>query len=172
MLFVVSFRIFRFILVNCIHFQPVLVSVYTYLLFLSIMSRLHRCCRCNRTGTCRNCSCKKSGNPCVCCLPGELGYCANSSSAVSASQPLPSTVTSTLSPVDVSNATPTSTSHLAIGSFPFPSLDSIFELKLPTLQHVPKGARDAWAALLSSVCSAIARDPTDLVLWSKIFHAS
>lgn len=86
---------------------------------------------------------------------------------MSASQPLSSTVTSTRSPVDVSTVTPTSTNDSAAESFTVPSLDAIFELKLPTLQHVPKGARDAWAALLSSVCLSIARDPSDLVLWSK-----
>ena len=88
---------------------------------------------------------------------------------MSASQPLPSTVTSTRSPVDVSTITPTSTNDSAAESFTITSLASIFELKLPTLQHVPKGARDAWAALLSSVCLSIARDPADLVLKSKFF---
>ena len=78
------------------------------------------------------------------------------------------TITSTVTcTVDVSNITPTSTNHLAAEAFTIPSLDSIFELKLPTLQHVPKGARDVWVDLLSSICSSIARDTADLVLWSK-----
>ena len=40
-----------------------------------------------------------------------------------------------------------------------PDLDSIFRPKLPTLQHVPKGARSAWASLLSDLCSDISKDP-------------
>ena len=36
------------------------------------------CCRCNRTGACRSCSCVKSKTPCHNCLPGRLGKCMNS----------------------------------------------------------------------------------------------
>lgn len=35
------------------------------------------CCRCNRTGTCSNCSCCKSDVNCTNCLPGRLGRCTN-----------------------------------------------------------------------------------------------
>ena len=35
------------------------------------------CCRCNRTGRCRNCLCVKNGKPCQGCLPQQLGNCAN-----------------------------------------------------------------------------------------------
>ena len=32
---------------------------------------------CNRSGTCKNCSCVKAGNLCANCLPGRLGSCSN-----------------------------------------------------------------------------------------------
>ena len=35
------------------------------------------CCRCNRSGICKSCSCVKSGRPCVKCMPGNLGRCQN-----------------------------------------------------------------------------------------------
>ena len=39
------------------------------------------CCRCNRTGSCRTCSCFKDGRKCNSCLPRKLGRCVNSSSS-------------------------------------------------------------------------------------------
>ena len=35
------------------------------------------CCRCNASGRCRNCSCKKSAHNCVNCLPYCQGHCEN-----------------------------------------------------------------------------------------------
>ena len=35
------------------------------------------CCRCNGSGRCRNCSCTRSGNHCVDCLPTRRGRCDN-----------------------------------------------------------------------------------------------
>ena len=35
------------------------------------------CCRCNRTGRCKNCSCSKEKRTCDSCLPGRLGNCQN-----------------------------------------------------------------------------------------------
>ena len=43
------------------------------------------CCRCNKTGRCRNCSCVKTGNHCQSCLPSRLGQCSNHS--ITTSQP-------------------------------------------------------------------------------------
>ena len=37
------------------------------------------CCRCNRSGRCRNCSCVKNGTLCQDCLPQRLGNCTNAS---------------------------------------------------------------------------------------------
>ena len=36
------------------------------------------CCRCNKTGRCRNCACVKAGSLCQSCLPSRLGQCTNS----------------------------------------------------------------------------------------------
>ena len=35
------------------------------------------CCKCNRTGTCKNCSCVKKNSRCTNCLPCRLNKCAN-----------------------------------------------------------------------------------------------
>ena len=35
------------------------------------------CCRCNASGRCKNCSCKKSSKPCEDCLPSHQGRCEN-----------------------------------------------------------------------------------------------
>ena len=35
------------------------------------------CCRCNASGRCKNCSCKKAYSECTNCLPSRLGHCAN-----------------------------------------------------------------------------------------------
>ena len=45
-----------------------------------------RCCRCNRTGSCKGCACVKAGKPCTACLPSELGSCVNKSSSASSIQ--------------------------------------------------------------------------------------
>ena len=38
-----------------------------------------------------------------------------------------------------------------------------------TLQHVPKGARDAWAGLIADQCSSIGQDPSNSHAWRKFF---
>ena len=35
------------------------------------------CCRCNASGRCTNCSCKKANRVCVNCLPFRQGHCNN-----------------------------------------------------------------------------------------------
>ena len=35
------------------------------------------CCRCNGTGRCRNCSCRKGGKSCTNCFPSKKGTCEN-----------------------------------------------------------------------------------------------
>ena len=35
------------------------------------------CCRCNASGSCKNCSCKKSNQECSNCLPLRRGHCTN-----------------------------------------------------------------------------------------------
>ena len=46
------------------------------------MPRTRDCCRCNRGGRCRNCSCQKEGKVCSSCLPGRMGRCENRGSLV------------------------------------------------------------------------------------------
>ena len=41
------------------------------------------CFRCNSTGRCRSCTCRKGGIPCVNCLPSRQGRCANKSLPIS-----------------------------------------------------------------------------------------
>ena len=35
------------------------------------------CCRCNGSGRCTNCSCKKAGRICINCLPSRKNHCGN-----------------------------------------------------------------------------------------------
>jgi len=39
------------------------------------------CCKCNRTGRCRNCACVKAGKSCHTCFPSHLGHCLNTATA-------------------------------------------------------------------------------------------
>ena len=153
------------------------------------------CCRCNRSGSCKKCSCVKEGKTCVSCLPGRLGGCQNSApcappvpgneppvSLSSSSgpnprhhplrlcflQPTESSVSVAHPPINApppqptSTSTPTSTSAL-------PSLGSILGVRVATLHHVPKGARDAWAGIVYEVFNAITMDSSDLDAWCKSF---
>ena len=43
------------------------------------------CCRCNASGSCKNCSCKKANRTCLNCLPHRRGCCANSVPQISPS---------------------------------------------------------------------------------------
>ena len=52
---------------------------------------------------------------------------------------------------------------------PLPDLESLFRPTLPILHHIPKGARNAWASLVSNLCSDISRDPSCLSIWTKFF---
>ncbi len=36
-----------------------------------------RCCKCNRTGSCKGCACVKAKRLCMDCLPTKLGNCVN-----------------------------------------------------------------------------------------------
>ena len=60
------------------------------------------CCKCNRSGRCRNCSCVKSGRTCQGCLPQRLGHCINVTLPLQRSSP----ETSTASIADESVAMP------------------------------------------------------------------
>ena len=47
------------------------------------------CCRYNASERCRNCSCIKSGRPCIDCLPNHHGRCQNSSTSPLTFSPRP-----------------------------------------------------------------------------------
>ena len=42
-------------------------------------------------------------------------------------------------------------------------------MKIPTLHHVPKGVRDAWARLVCEVLCAVSKDPSNTDAWHKFF---
>jgi len=46
-------------------------------LYDRIAGVVRSCCRCNKTGKCRNCPSVKAGIKCLSCLPGRLGHCEN-----------------------------------------------------------------------------------------------
>ena len=50
-----------------------------------------------------------------------------------------------------------------------PSWDSIVALRCSTLHHVPKGARDDWADLLTGTLSTIVENPSNVDKWGKLF---
>ena len=48
-----------------------------------------------------------------------------------------------------------------------PPMDSVLKVKVPTFQHVPKGARDAWADLLHAIFVSIIANLSDNKSWCK-----
>lgn len=66
------------------------------------------CCKCNRSGHCRNCACVKAGRLCQGCLPGRLKHCSNSSiepltSTQATTTQLPFSFSSSFQPAGSSN---------------------------------------------------------------------
>ena len=118
----------------------------------SVPPRRRRCCRCNGSAKCLRCACVRNGTPCSHCLPGEAGNCHNTLPGPS-SQP---------SQVPTPSSPPTP-------GLVLPSLPTVLQSSIPTLQHVPKGARDRWAGVLSDCLSAVVEDPADISCWSKVF---
>ena len=124
------------------------------------------CCRCNRSGSCRGCSCVKKGEACTNCLPSRLGNCLQL-----AFSPAGTSAASAHHPSAVNSAPITAPSHPppSSGSDDLPPLTAILSLSYPTLHHVPKRARDAWAGIVSDTFDAISLAPSDLEAWSKSF---
>ena len=124
-----------------------------------------------RVGKCRNSSSKSS-------LPGQPLPTAS----ITTTTTQPHNITPTISPslqfiVTISSCnnsrTQPSLSTIPSPSFRsqlsnqpsgpvFPSLSSITASTIPTLQHIPKGARDAWALIVHECLSSISQDPSDL----------
>ena len=68
-------------------------------------------------------------------------------------------------------------SHLAFPNIPpmdleLSPMDSILRFMAPTLQYVPKGARDAWGDLLHAIFVSIITNPSDNDSWCKCFKVS
>ena len=68
------------------------------------------CCRCNRSGSCKNCQCVKLGRMCDGCLPGRLGNCHNSTCAAPA--PAPARANMSATPANMSAAPAMGTNRL------------------------------------------------------------
>ena len=85
------------------------------------------CCKCNSKGLCKNCSCFKSNNLCINCLPYHSGHCYNQSHSGSLLCPPSSSTIS--DPDDVANDVASSTykspsESLVTGVFSTPILVS------------------------------------------------
>ena len=79
---------------NYVHYGP--HWRYTETVALQVLATSEMtCCRCNRSGRCRNCSCVKSGTPCQGCLPQRLGNCTNASVPTSNQEQQPPVVEQT-----------------------------------------------------------------------------
>ena len=155
------------------------------------------CCRCNRSGRCKNCQCVKRGFACVDCLPSRQGACCNlpapssapgdpTSSTVVSDRPAVST-SSVIAPAQPAPSVPTAPSNSGLCSVlpgcsaspvdvqgspispPLPSIETVLRVRVPTLRHVPKVSRDAWAGVVGDICQKIVSDPTDLGSWVKLF---
>ena len=49
------------------------------------------------------------------------------------------------------------------------SLVAVVSIRVPTLQHVPKVLRKAWAGVVMNMFNLICARPTDLEAWTKLF---
>ena len=155
------------------------------------------CCRCNRSGKCRNCVCVKQGRACVDCLPSRQDACCNTGSApalTATSAPsdpgcvmvpdqstMPTVRTSTtsaqLSSSSSNSVLPNCSVSIVVRapSTPAPplsSLESVLRLRVSTLRHVPKASRDAWAGVVGDVCRTIVSDPNNVDSCVKFFMLS
>ena len=83
------------------------------------------CCRCNRKGLCKGCSCVKAGCPCSGCLPGRLGQCSNSAPAL------------------VPPAVPVPSVPSALSSLPLPTVSVLPALPSSTAPVSSRSARDS-----------------------------
>ena len=79
------------------------------------------CCRCNASGRCKNCSCKKANSECANCLPRRLGQCTNIGNGL----PVPNS-TKILSPTEP-------TSHQGTESDSLPQEHSVAQHQLTTI---------------------------------------
>ena len=126
---------------------------------------------------CLRCACVRNGTPCSRCLPGDAGKCRNINPhpprGLSSSTPSSLGSNYSASPVQLSrdSSAVASSDRSSLPSIcpDLPSFTTNLQASFPTLQHVPKGARDRWARALSECLSAVCVAPADLSCWSKVF---
>ena len=92
------------------------------------------CCKCNRTGRCRNCACVKAGRPCLSCLPARLGQCTNS---IISNTPVPSTQSGSQPPIVSSVSQSTATSQPMFTASADPQPLSTYGTSQPTGSQQP-----------------------------------
>ena len=116
-------------------------------------------CQCNGSNAkCLRCSCVSSKSPCSSYHPSRSGRCRNiMSTHVSSNQAPSSTVTlsATCPPASPDPVSPSPNQQprdgpLLSSSFSLPSLLLISCVRVFTLQHIPKGARDTWSGLVTT----------------------
>ena len=59
-----------------------------------------------------------------------------------------------------------------VNSTMLPPLSTIMNVSIPTLRHIPKGARDSWSGLLADVFSLVHSNPFSDEAWGKLFMLS
>ena len=122
-----------------------------------LLSRGPRCCKCGPSGTCSRCSCARADppRPCSDCRAGSCQNIARppSLSAISA---VPCDLSVSSGPVN--GNLPTLSTVLSTDS-----------RRVPTVRHVPKNARNAWASILTSTLNNILSDPDSIACWTKLF---
>ena len=107
----------------------------------------------------------RSGTTCSHCLPGEAGKCHNTLPRGHLTPVTPSS-SSDRSCQPSQDSTPSSPPSSGLE---LPSLSTILQPSIPTLQHVPKGARGCWARVLTDSLSSVVEDPDDISCWTRVF---
>ena len=93
---------------------------------------------------CVQCACVRNNTTCLSCLPGDSGNCHNRQ---------PSGHATASSPVTTPQCPHiASTQSIQAG---LPSLNITNTSRVPTLYHVPKGARDSWSRVVGEVLQEI-----------------
>ena len=100
------------------------------------------------------------------CLPVDAGNCHNGPPRGPPPPPNLTTLTAAKLPASLPASQLPS---VPVSNPALPSLSAILQAHIPTLQHVPKGARDSWARALSVCFSCIVANPSNLSQWSRLF---
>ena len=143
------------------------------------------CCRCNGTAKCVRCICARLRTVCLNCLPDDAGNCHNRQLtheiSPTTTRPHQQSVsqqsdgqrpdsTALLSAVST-NLQPSLEASLP-PSRSLPSISNIMTANIPTLRHVPKGARDRWARVLGECLSAVCDSPSEEARWLTLFMSA